>query len=230
MAGAFERTPLLNSTPEVFLKNTSAFFSVAIIVTCISQGICQPDQLIDRIKASYGGSATLVTSFDLHILWKVREREETKHGKIILAPGDRFRIELDASQWVSDGTTLWQYDKATSQVVIRLLAKVDLSMLPSHAISGYLSKYSFRRTAEAGTSVAYEWSADSLPPGAKADASFIRVDVDVKKAVVKKLFVVDKIGNESTYTFRRTSAGSGVPAHSFDFALPKGASVLDESK
>lgn len=212
------------------MNRTASLPAAVIFAACAAYGICQADDLIDRVAAVYNGSTTLAASFDLHILWKVREKEETKHGKIILAPGDRFRIELDASQWVSDGTTLWQYDKATSQVVIRQLAKVDLSALPSHAIKGYLSKYSFRRTAAAGSPAVYEWSADSLPAGAKADASFIQIDVDAKKAVVKKLFVVDKNGNESTYTFRGTSAGSVVPAHSFEFALPKGASVLDESK
>ena len=204
--------------------------SVAFLVTCISQGICQQDSLIERIKTAYDGSATLTTSFDLRILWKVREKEETRHGTIILGQNDRFHIELGTTSWICDGRTVWQYDKSASQVIVKPLAGVDLSMLPSHAVSAYLSKYPLRRKAERGSSVVYEWIADSFSQEKKTEASLVRIDVDAKKAIVKKLFVIDKNGNESTYAFHATSAGAAVPKHSFEFSIPKGASVLDESK
>jgi len=42
----------------------------------------------------------------------VREKTDNMHGSVVLAPGDRFRADLGTTLWVSDGTTLWQYDKA----------------------------------------------------------------------------------------------------------------------
>ena len=51
--------------------------------------------------------------------------------------------------------------------------------------------------------------------------------VDKKKNVIKKILVVDKSGNESTYTFKKTRTGIEIPIETFTFEVPQGVEALD---
>jgi outer membrane lipoprotein-sorting protein len=195
----------------------------------VSFATCQEATLLSRVAKNYSGDVSLSTSFDVKIFWKIREKEETKHGTIVMAQHDRFRIRLGESEWVSDGTTLWQYDRAPSpQVIIRLLASCDPSQVPSRMLSGYLARYSFKEEETKGKNTVFAWASDSSPAAPSAgDASRITFTVAAKSAAVQKLDVVDKSGNVSTYTFHGTTFGPPPPS-AFSFDVPKGARVLDE--
>jgi outer membrane lipoprotein-sorting protein len=205
------------------------FISAAALFVCttVSFSICQETGLLSRVAKNYSGDVSLSASFDVKILWKIREKEETKHGKIICAPGDRFRIELGDSRWVCDGTTLWQYDKTAGQVIIRRLSSCDQSQLPSRMLSKYLTRYSFKEQGTKGTSTVFAWTVDTAATQNKGEAQRITFTVHNKNAVVQELVVVDKSGNESSYTFHATTFGKQ-QSSAFSFGIPKGARVLDE--
>ena len=63
---------------------------------------------------------------------------EKKSGSLQLMPGDKFRLTIGSTEWISDGHTYWQYNEKTSQVIIKNLLDVDLSMHPSQMIKTYL--------------------------------------------------------------------------------------------
>lgn len=198
------------------------------ICSTVSFGVCQDTGLLSRVARNYGGAVSLSTNFDVTIFWKVREKQEIKHGKIVCAPGDRFRIELGDSRWVCDGTTLWQYDKTVAQVIIRRLSSCDPSQLPSRMLSKYLTMYAFKEQKAKGKSTVFAWTGDSAIAPQKGEARRISFTVDPKNATVKDLMVVDKSGNESTYTFHATTLGAFARPSVFSFDIPKGARVLDE--
>jgi outer membrane lipoprotein-sorting protein len=209
----------------------SFFILSAALFTCIAAanaGTSQETGIVSRVLKNYSGSVSLSTSFEVKILWKVREKEEIKRGKIMCAPGDRFRIELGDSKWVCDGTTLWQYDKTVAQVVIQRLSSCDPSLLPSKMLSKYLTMYTFKEQGTKGKNIVFEWVSDSSSTPQKGDARRISFTVDPKNAIVKELLVVDKSGNESMYTFHGTAFGDAPEARAFSFDIPKGARILDE--
>jgi outer membrane lipoprotein-sorting protein len=209
----------------------SFFILSAALFTCIAAanaGTSQETGIVSRVLKNYSGSVSLSTSFEVKILWKVREKEEIKRGKIMCAPGDRFRIELGDSKWVCDGTTLWQYDKTVAQVVIQRLSSCDPSLLPSKMLSKYLTTYTFKEQGAKGKNIVFDWTPDSSSTPQKGDARRISFTVDPKNAIVKELLVVDKSGNESMYTFHGTAFGDAPEASAFSFDIPKGARILDE--
>jgi outer membrane lipoprotein-sorting protein len=211
------------------LKNPG-FVPSAALFLCIAAATVtsQETGLLARVTKNYSGAVALTTTFDVKIVWKVREKEETKHGKIVWAPADRFRIELGDSKWVCDGATVWQCDNTPSlQVIIRRLSSCDPSQLPSRMLSRYLTSYAFKeQKGKEGTTV-FAWSFDSSAAPQKGEARSISFTVDPKTAVVRELLVVDKSGNESTYRFRATTFAAP-PKEAFSFDVPKGARVLDE--
>jgi outer membrane lipoprotein-sorting protein len=203
------------------------FGAIVLLFSALSC-ICQQNTLLDRIKLNYSGKTEISTSFDVHIAWKVRETEETRHGSIALAPGDRFRVELGTGVWVSNGNILWQFDRVISQVVIKQLSAADPAMLPSSAVTRYCSDYPLAALQQSGPDAVFEWKADTSAAARPGQVSFVRLIADKKSAVIKKLIVVDKIGNESSYIFSRTVLGKKMPSSTFEFEPPKGARVLDQ--
>lgn len=189
---------------------------------------CQQNPLVDKIRRNYSGATTLSAAVDIRIVWKVREKTDNMHGSIVLAPGDRYRVNLGNTLWVSDGATLWQYDKSLSQVVISALSGNNNSMLPSKVLTDLCSKYPLKPSKSPSGSDVLEWKADSAKGAAGGDVSFVSITADRKTALVKRLVVIDRCGNESTYSFSKTALGGPAPAGAFEFVPPKGARVLDQ--
>ena len=198
-----------------------AFFFVYAIAAA------QEPPIMKAVRAKYNEKTSLETRFDLHIFWKVREREETKSGKIYCAPGDKFRVELGPTIWVSNGENYWQcdQDEKGTQVVIKRLSDVSVAMLPSHILNTYVAEHGYRLAQETPTAAVVEWKSDSL--GAETEARVIRISIEKKNAAISSLFITDNSGNESTYSFKKTKFPAKLPESLFEYTPPKGVSILD---
>ena len=197
---------------------------IVISVSCF----CQQERLIDRIKQNYSGTTTLSASVDIRIVWKVREKTDNMHGSIVLAPGDKFRVDLGTTLWVSDGATLWQYDKAVSQVIITALANNGNAMIPSRMVADYCTKYPLTASKNKEGYDVLEWKADSASGPQSGGVSYVRITALGKRAVVRELFIIDSHGNETTYAFKSATWNGTIPKNAFAFEVPKGARVIDK--
>jgi outer membrane lipoprotein-sorting protein len=94
-------------------------------------------------------------------------------------------------------------------------------------IQSYLS-YSYTVKSSTDKETVLSWSA---PEGDKTKPyRGITIWVDAKTTTIEKVCAVDKNGNESTYTFKKTKTGGQIPPETFDFEAPKGVEVLDTRK
>jgi outer membrane lipoprotein-sorting protein len=212
---------------RTILMNAIFRYACGGVFLIFAYAASQEPPIMKTVRAMYTTKTSLETKIDLHIFWKVREREETKSGVIFLAPGDKFRVELAAAIWVSNGETYWQSDKDDKgvQVVIKRLADVNVALHPSHVLNTYVEKYVYRLKEETGSVAVVEWNADSL--AGQTEATVIRMSIDKKSGKIFSLFIVDKSGNETTYTFKKTKFPEKLPEKLFEYTPPKGASILD---
>jgi len=200
---------------------------IAMGAFLVTGAACQEPAIMKTVRALYNGKTPVETGFDLYIVWKVREKKESKSGRLIMAPGDKFRAELGAQTWVCDDRTYWEAsrDGNNVQVVIKRAADVDLSMHPSQVLHTYLEKFSFALKERKGDLTTVEWKADSLSE--TAGAASIDLSINATSGVITALRIVDKDGNESAYQFKKTKFPAKLPDSTFEYAVPKGASVLD---
>ena len=110
-------------------------------------------------------------------------------------------------------------------MVIKRAADVDLSMHPSQVLRRYLAKFVFRLKEQKGGLTKVEWAADSLSE--TAQTAGIGLSIESKTGVIMALHIVDKNGNESDYQFKKTKIPAKLPDNAFEYAIPKGASILD---
>lgn len=195
-----------------------------ILLTSISSVFSQQNPILATLKKNYSSKTSLELGFDLNIFWVVREKHDKKAGSLYFAPGEKFRLKLGNSEWISDGHTYWQYNRGVSQVIIKNLLDVDLSMHPSMMIQSYLS-YSFKTDSQNDKEVVLSWKSSDNKNS--KDYKLIRLWIDRKKTIFKKILVVDKNNNENTYTFKKTKIGGKIPIETFDFKIPKGVDILD---
>ncbi|MBD3421234.1 MAG: hypothetical protein GF398_14045 [Chitinivibrionales bacterium] len=201
----------------------AAGFFVGILVAA-SLSAAEPP-ILDKIKSKLNRAQTIKAEFDLQIYWAVREKTENKSGLFWLGPGDKFRVELGASLWVSNGTTYWQYNQNSNQVIIKNLLDVDLSLHPSQILKNYLHDHSYAVEKDGSQQMVV-----TSVPGAgdtQSQIQKISIRIDKKEAMLDKILITDTKGNTSTYSFKKLKTGISIPRERFSFEPPSDANILD---
>lgn len=204
-------------------------FTAALFLATSLVGAKEPE-VMNLVRKNYSGKTSIESQFDLTIYWAIREKESTKSGKLFLAPGEKFRVDLGKETFVSDGKSFWQYSETNNQVVIRNLSEIDLSMQPSHLLSTFLTGRTFTLNKSENGMVELVWNhAPTEEDSFKSSTSYtsVTVLVEEKSGIVKTLKMTDSNGNVNTYVFKKTVVGKSVPDKVFRFKAPKGVEVLD---
>ena len=196
---------------------------IAVSSACADTTATVVSPLLSLLRKNYSSEMSLSAKFKLTIYWSVREKGETKKGKIALAPGDRFRVTVDKETFVSDGETFRQYSAGTNQLVVKRLADVDRTTLPSQIFARYLAAYPFRETGRKKGIVRFMWTSDSAGTPYKE----IQVTVQEKGRCITRCVLTDNNGNTFTYDFAATVFGEKYPKGQFTFDVPKNARVVD---
>ena len=217
----------------VSFKSTSRSWGLLFLVMVIAVSSVYSDTtatalspLLSLLRKNYNPETPLSTKFSLTIYWSVREKEEKKKGMIELAPGDRFRITIGSETFVSNGETFWQYSPKTNQVVVKRLADVDRTALPSRILDRSIAEYPFREVERKKDLVQLAWKSDS----ADAPYSHIVVWVQEEAGTISRCVMTDRNDNTFTYVFSATTIGKNIPRERFEFEQPKSARIVDMRK
>ncbi len=211
-------------TKKPFIRIASA---VAVVLTffAVVHADSEADQLISRIKSNYSANKGLKVDFDMEIFWAVREKTEENQGTLFLMPGDKFRLEVGNVTYVCDGVTYWQYSKNSSQVIVKNLLDVDLSMHPSQVLSTYLDDFTYAVDSQDEKNARLSWKPENDQANTRTKS--ISVDIDKQQGTLKQIEIIDKSGNRTRYRFNKTKLNVDIPDDRFTFQIPEDARVLD---
>jgi len=174
------------------------------------------------ILQKYSPKNSFSIDFDQSIYWSVREKTSKKSGTIVIAPVDKFRIELSDETYVSNGLICWQHSVKNRQVVIRSINDIDMSFHPSNLLASFLARYTFTEKQEGDATVLS--ATDTV-----ADSDYRKVAITAmgKTGLVKKLVYTDKNDNVHTYIFKKTVFTIKPASSLFEFEVPTDATVID---
>ncbi len=101
-------------------------------------------EILEKTSAYYQGLENFSAIYNLTI--KYPEEDAVRHDKMrITARGQQYRLSYDQKETITDGETVWVYDKALKEVTISEYAKTDsdLNFAELYNIyqQGYLSVY-----------------------------------------------------------------------------------------
>lgn len=177
-----------------------------------------------RLDAALDSLASLRAEFTQTVTDAGGELRESAEGSVALARPGRFRWDYrrPAQLIVSDGTTVWLYDEDLAQVTIRPAAD-SLAGTPALLLSGQSDLAGAFQISDGGEESGLTWS--RLRPK-DADSDFTELRVGVTGRELRRMTLLDKLGQTTELEFSRIERNPRFDADTFTFVPPPGVDVV----
>lgn len=150
----------------------------------------------------------------------------SQKGKLLVADGDRFRLDIAGIEFVSDGESLWQYNPEQNQVLIKAVEDLSSAFHPSEMLFKYLScKAKELKEAEFNKQKLWVLKLDASKYAGQFDQ--MEVWLSKKEFSPVRLFTVDPSGNSSWYNILNLKVVKSVSADDFKFKSGKDVDEID---
>jgi outer membrane lipoprotein carrier protein len=154
----------------------------------------QAKAILEKVRTKYEGYKTIQADFSLTIELP-EEPVETQKGKMY-QEGDKYRLEMDAQDVVSDGESIWLYLKNNKEVQINNVEEEEAGamMSPSQLLKIYDSKdFAYALVNEIAEGKKVIQQIEFKPLDEDAEFFKIRLEVDRASSAIKsiKAFMTD---------------------------------------
>jgi outer membrane lipoprotein carrier protein len=181
---------------------------------------------IQALQHFYRDVHTLRTHFDQVQTGDTGNTLKKASGVFYLKRPGRFRWNYEEpykESIISDGKTLWTYDKGLQQVTRRPANKA-LRGTPALLLSGDSDLEKSFNIESRGKRDGLFW-VRLVPKSKNGDFKWVRLAFAGNKP--KKMILRDHLGDTSRITFSHTKVNETVSSERFDFTPPKGAEVVN---
>ena len=156
------------------------------------------DEAMEKSKAWFKSGKAWDLSFRVQVFYVDSPEIASQDGKLLVAEGDRFVLEMAGIKFYSDGESLWQHNVEQKQVLIKAVEDLSSSLHPSELLFKYLNcKAKSISEGEFGGEKLWVLKLDP----SKYAGQFTQMEVWLSKKDFspKRLFTVDPSGNGSWY-------------------------------
>lgn len=184
------------------------------------------DELLSKLQKL----ESMKGQFEQMVLDQGGTHMQEAEGDFQVARGNRFywSTEMPFEQLaVSDGNTVWVYDKDLEQVVVRPLSQ-DLGQTPALLFGGkpadVAEAFTISERSREGETITYR-----LKPKGK-DPLFDQLDVTFQGDQPSSMRLQDALGQQTVIDFRDLRVNSGIDASLFSFVPPEGTDVIQQQQ
>lgn len=184
------------------------------------------DEAMEKSKAWFKSGKAWVLSFRVQVFYVDSPEIASQDGKLLVAEGDRFVLEMAGIKFYSDGESLWQHNVEQKQVLIKAVEDLSSSLHPSELLFKYLNcKAKSISEGEFGGEKLWVLKLDP----SKYAGQFTQMEVWLSKKDFspKRLFTVDPSGNGSWYNIVNLKVMKKVSAEDFKYKPIKGVDEID---
>jgi outer membrane lipoprotein carrier protein len=178
----------------------------------------------ERLQSALADLSGLRAEFSQTVTDAGGNRIETAEGQVSLARPGRFRWDYRQPQQliVSDGATVWLYDVDLAQVTIRPAAD-SLAGTPALLLSGEADVREAFQVSDGGSADGLDWS---LLRPRDPDGDFTELQVGVAGKTLKRMRLLDKLGQTTELQFSGIERNPRFDADTFRFKPPPGVDVV----
>jgi chaperone LolA len=157
----------------------------------------------------------------------VTKAEQSFSGKLIMKKGNRYRIDLEGQTIVTDGKSVWSYNKANQQVLIDKYRENPQSFSPDMVLVNIPENYTPTVIGKESLS-GHDVSIVKLTPkSSKPVLKCMKVWVDREDWLLRKVQVLELSDNLTTYTISDIRLNTNVADSQFRFDPPEGTETID---
>ena len=167
-----------------------------------SLGKSDPDakKILDNVSAKFKTYKTVSANFVLKIENSDGKSQGTKSG-VVYIKGSKYRVNISGQEIYSDGSNIWTYDKAASEVQVTQFDPAANTITPQKMFTNFYDKdflYKLNSETKRGSKIIQQIE---LTPIDKTKAFFkVLVDIDKTSKNIVSTKVFEKNGNRYIYT------------------------------
>lgn len=225
---------------KCWLQGEAVIKACSLLVSLVFSGLCiaGPQESSDTIGAELAARFSAVESWSgefEQLLIDINGREQQRvSGRFALQQPNLIDWHYDEplnQRLVSDGTSLWFYDRDLEQVSVRAVADL-LAQSPAAILLGRLpaaQAYTFSYAEQQGADGALieRYSMVRNGPGdSLALGQVEKLSVDWSAQRLLALRVTDNFGQQTTVSFHRLKQDTQLPLSQFRFDLPEGVEIV----
>lgn len=195
-------------------RKVMSVFLVGIATLLVAQTEMEKDPkakaILDRVSKATKTYSTITAEYTLRIYNREKKKIEEQTGKIELK-GDKFRLEIPGNLIVSDGKTLWNYNKDAQELTIKEYPSNDEKnevIMPNNFFTIYENgyKYKYDKKEQVGKT---RCDVINLYPAIKPEKKkfhTIKLYIDPSKNQVVQAKILMKNGEVYVYTLKKFRA------------------------
>ncbi len=181
--------------------------------------------LMNRLRANWESLEGLSARFTHTFTWVLAGETQVTRGRLLTSGRARFRVEFENRILVSDGTTVWDWDRDQNQVLLFNAGPERGIMNQEQLFLAYTEGVRFEGISEQ-TRGGTLYVTVRIHRAAHEDPSSVDIEIDTARLLAVRAEYVDGAGNGHTYVLQDIRTGPQDQA-SFSFTIPEGAVVVD---
>ena len=183
--------------------------------------------IIKKLQKKYDGIRDASVTFSQHVQFGVTKSEQTFSGKFSMKKGNKYRIEMDQQTIITDGKSVWSFNKINNQVLIDKFKEDPKSFSPDKVLVNVPGNYN---SVLLGKEKSGEQEVSILkltPKNEKLNLKWMKIWVDNDDWLMKKIQILDISDNLMTYTLNEIKINSDIADSAFQFVVPDSINVID---
>lgn len=199
---------------------------IFIIIVFLSQILYAQSgsSVIKNLQVKFNKISNLTADFSQDIVDFSGKKEMTMHGKFLYEKGNKFRVELKNILIVSNGKTLWNYNKKFNRVVIKKLNGDASNFMLQKFIFDYPKKCNVKLVKN--NSLEKGYSIILIPRNKKVQFKSIQIWTN-KTYMIKKISIKNYNNVTINVQFDHIRLNKSLKDKLFHFIPPEGSKIID---
>lgn len=208
------------------MVNISTLLCLLILMIAGNAYSSEEDKILSKIENRLSEIKSLQVDFEQEVSSGVFATVDKTSGKIFMTNDDKFRIETEDQEIVSDSVLIWVYSVENKQVKIDSVSKVDDLVRPSEYLFTFKEGYQadLLPDEECNFGPCYK-----IVLTANDKDNFIKemtLYIDQKNFLTQRAEYKDINGNLVTIRFNNYKIDKKIPPDIFIFKTPKGVEEI----
>jgi outer membrane lipoprotein carrier protein len=186
-------------------------------------------KLLDAVSTKFRTFASPQAAFTYKVENAQGKTLSSKKGTVAMK-GNKYKVNMDGLVIISDGKTVWNYDKGANEVTVNSVDGNGSAMTPQKMFTNFYDKdffYKLNGTRKEGSKTVQE--VELTPTDKSRPYHKVYVLVDKASNTIYSAKFLEKTGGRYSYTINTIKSNSGVSDAEFAFDKKKfpGVEVVD---
>ena len=208
------------------MKKLNIFFAAFLFLFFSGAWALTADQVMKKSQDWFKSGKAWSLDFKLQLFYADSPDIVSQQGKLVVAEGDKFKLDLAGIKFYSDGESMWQHNIEQKPVLIKAVEDLSSAFHPSELLFKYLNCKA-RELKEAEYNKQKLWVLKLDPSKYAGQFDQMEVWLSQKDFSPVRLFTVDPSGNSSWYNIMNLKVVKQVSPDDFKFKSVKGVDEID---